>query len=83
MEEEVIILAIENEIRLKNATMADLEENIIKNGGTYQGEDLQAEDVCQVVLKQTSLANDDSVFKSFILFFYLFLFYQFLNILKL
>ena len=61
MDEEVIILAIENEIRIKNATIEDLEKNIIKNGGHYQGEDLKAEDICQVVLKQTSLKNDQSV----------------------
>ena len=52
-------VSIENEIRVNNMTMADIEDNIIKHEGVYIGEDIQAEDVCQVVVKQTKLLDKE------------------------
>ena len=57
----MLIVSIENEIRIKNTTMEEIEENIIKHEGVYKGPEIQAEDVCQVVLKQTKLLDKEDV----------------------
>ena len=41
--------------------MEEIEDNIFKNEGVYIGEEIDAEDVCQVVLKQTKLLDNDDV----------------------
>lgn len=41
--------------------MDEIEENIIKNEGIYVGPEIDAEDVCQVVLKQTRLLDKEDV----------------------
>ena len=47
--------------------MEDIEDNIVKHEGVYIGEDIEAEDVCQVVVKQTKLLDkEDEVKKHFL-----------------
>jgi hypothetical protein len=42
-------------------TMDQIEDNIVKNEGVYVGTPIEAEDVCQVVLKQTKLLDKEEV----------------------
>ena len=43
--------------------MEDIEDNIVKHEGVYIGEDIEAEDVCQVVVKQTKLLDKEDEVK--------------------
>lgn len=61
IDEEVLVVSIENEIRINNTTMDEIEDNIIRNEGIFVGPNVDVEDVCQVVLKQTRLLDKEDV----------------------
>ena len=49
--------------------MDQVEANIYSNGGKYLGVELDAVDVCQVVLKQTNLSNPVWNISLFVIFY--------------